>query len=375
MTTDTAPGRCPHSRTIVIFCLGLMVSVSAAASPGQRGEWRDQMMPITPRGYLSRFTASPIHIDGKLEEIAWATAPWTDEFVDIQGPSKPAPRFRTRAKLLWDEDYLYVAAELEEPHVWATLTNHDAVIFQDPDFEVFIDPDGDTHDYYEFEINALNTGWDLLLDKPYQDNGKADNEWEIPGLKTAVQVRGTLNNAADTDAGWTVELAFPWKVLAAHARHAGPPVEGEQWRLGFSRVEWEILSTGNKYQKVPNRPEDNWVWSPQGVIDMHRPEMWGLLQFTRKTDIDKITVAPLPGKPARDLALGIYYAQRDFWKSKSRWATNLAELGFQGVQLPTGIEAPVLERTPDGYTCTVRFKSGDRWQNWRIRQDRQLNLD
>jgi hypothetical protein len=44
---------------------------------------------------------------------------------------------------------------LESPHVWATLTNHDTVIFQDPDFEVFIDPDGDTHNYYEFEINPL----------------------------------------------------------------------------------------------------------------------------------------------------------------------------------------------------------------------------
>ena len=66
--------------------------------------------------------------------------PWTTDFVDIQGGAKPTPRFRTRAKLLWDDDYLYIAAELEEPHVWATLTQHDSVIFQDPDFEVFIDP-------------------------------------------------------------------------------------------------------------------------------------------------------------------------------------------------------------------------------------------
>ncbi len=63
--------------------------------------------------------------------------------MDIQGDAEAerAPRFRTRAKVLWDENYLYIAAELEEPHVWATLTNHDfAVIFHDPDFEVFIDP-------------------------------------------------------------------------------------------------------------------------------------------------------------------------------------------------------------------------------------------
>ncbi len=255
---------------LTILCLSLVKFMPPAASAGERDEWRNQMMPIEPRGYLCHFTPNPITIDGRLDDAAWTTAPWTEDFIDIEGPAKPRPRFRTRAKLLWDNNYLYIAGELEEPHVWATLTNHDAVIFQDPDFEVFIDPDGDTHNYYEFEINALNTGWDLLLDKPYQDQGKAHNEWEIPGLKTAVQVHGTLNNPSDVDSGWSVELAFPWKVLAQHARHGGHPKEGEQWRIDFSRVEWQITTNGNKYQKVPKRSEDNWVWSPQGVIDMHQ---------------------------------------------------------------------------------------------------------
>ena len=69
--------------------------------------------------------------------------------------------------MLWDDNYFYIAEQLEEPHVWATLTKHDSVIFQDNDFEVFIDPDGDNQEYYEIEINALNTDWDLLLKKAY----------------------------------------------------------------------------------------------------------------------------------------------------------------------------------------------------------------
>ena len=176
-------------------------------------------------------------IDGKLDDRAWSMARWTEDFVDIEGQAKPKPRLRTRAKLLWDDNYLYIAAELKEPHIWATLTNHDSVIFRDPDFEVFIDPQGKTEPYYEFEINALNTTWDLLLDKPYKDGGKSHDEWEIPGVKSAVHINGTLNNPADKDRGWTVEIAFPWKVLSEHARHAGPPGEGEQWRIDFSRVE------------------------------------------------------------------------------------------------------------------------------------------
>jgi poly(3-hydroxybutyrate) depolymerase/transglutaminase-like putative cysteine protease len=317
----------------------------------------------------------PIVIDGNIEDPAWAPAPWTDDFVDIQGSAKPSPRLRTRAKLLWDDNFLYIAAELEEPHVWATLTNHDAVIFRDPDFEVFIDPKGETEPYYEFEMNALNTTWDLRLDKPYMDGGKPHNEWEIPGAKTAVAVRGTLNQAGDSDIGWTVELAFPWKVLSQQGRHSGPPTEGEQWRLDFSRVEWLTVITNGTYQKVPNQPEDNWVWSPPGVVDMHRPEMWGVLQFTSGPATSGVLVAPLPGASARAVALEVYYAQRDFWKEHQRWATNLDDLGWSPHELPTVHESPVLTPSPDGYTCAVSFQDQDQQRVWRIRQDRLLTLD
>jgi transglutaminase-like putative cysteine protease/pimeloyl-ACP methyl ester carboxylesterase len=342
---------------------------------GNRADWRDAMQSITPRSYLCRRATTPIVVDGKLDDPAWADAPWTEDFVDIQGARKSAPRFRTRAKLLWDDTYLYIAAELEEPHIWGTLTNHDSVIFQDPDFEVFIDPRGETQPYYEFEMNALNTTWDLLLPKPYQDGGRARDEWEIPGAKTAVQVRGTLNNPADTDRGWTVEIAFPWKALSQRARHPGPPNEGEQWRLNFSRVEWQILATNGAYQKVPDKREDNWVWSPQGVVDMHRPEMWGVIQFTSRPANESISVGQIPGKRARDVALEIYYAQLDFRNAQKRWATNLVELGWSTDQLPPDVGAPVLELTADGYACAVGLRDGEHSRVWRIRQDRLLKLD
>src|SRR5262249_5258453 len=94
-----------------------------------------------PRHYVCYQTAVPIQIDGRLDDEAWAQAPWTDDFVDILGPTGATPRFRTRARMLWDNTYFYVGALLEEPHVWGTLTQHDSVIFKDNDFEIFIDPD------------------------------------------------------------------------------------------------------------------------------------------------------------------------------------------------------------------------------------------
>ena len=233
----------------------------------------------TPKVYESPKARQALKIDGRLDDTAWRSAPWTDYFVDIEGAVKPAPRFRTRVKMLWDDEYFYVAAEMEEPHVWATLTKHDSVIFHDNDFEVFIDPNGDTLEYYEFEINALNTGWDLFLDKPYRKGGKARNEWEIPGLKTGVHIDGTRDDPRDTDRGWSVEVAFPWKALAEFAHKPAPPRPGDEWRVNFSRVEWRHEIVDGKYRKFAKTKEDNWVWSPQGAVNMHIPEHWGRVRF------------------------------------------------------------------------------------------------
>src|SRR5215468_10761317 len=241
------------------------------------------IVSAAPKEYLCYRTSEPLRIDGNLDELSWRRAPATEDFIDIEGDARPRPRFATRARMLWDDQYFYIGAELDEPHVWGTLTKRDSVIFHDNDFEVFIDPNGDRNEYYELEINALNTVWDLFLPKPYRDGGKARNDWDIIGLKTAVHVTGTLNDPTDQDKGWSVEMAIPWKALAEYAHKPAPPVEGDRWRVNFSRVEWRHEIVDGKYRKTPDTKEDNWVWSPQGVIDMHRPEMWGIVRFTTAT--------------------------------------------------------------------------------------------
>src|SRR5882724_1421155 len=232
-----------------------------------------------PQHYTCFRATKPIHIDGRLDDPAWRKAPWSGWFVDIQGAKMPQPRFRTRMKMLWDDEYLYVAAHLEEPHVWGTLTAHDSVIFHDNDFEVFLNPSGEGRNYFEFEINALNTGWDLFLPKPYREGGKADNSWEIPGLRTAVAIDGTLNDPRDRDRGWSVEVAFPWSAFASRAP-VSRPQSGAEWRVNFSRVEWHTAVENGRYAKLPG-PEDNWVWSAQGLINMHVPDRWGTVRFSR----------------------------------------------------------------------------------------------
>lgn len=244
-----------------------------------------------PREYVVHRAAAAPTVDGSLDDAAWRDAPWTDPFVDIVGGDRPAPRLLTHAKLLWDDGYLYIGAELEEPDVWATLRQADDTVWHDDDFEVFLDPDGDGLAYYEMEINALGTVLDLFLPRPYNQGGHADLSWEMQGMRRATALHGTLNDPADRDGGWSVELAIPWAALRPPpAAAAGPgeagraPRPGDTWRVNFSRVEWPVDIVDGAYRKaapspLTRHPEDNWVWSPQGAVNMHLPSMWGRVRF------------------------------------------------------------------------------------------------
>ena len=112
----SAPRR-PASRCrgepFALAALGLAVLVSASAV--RAGDFPVPQIPWQPRHLLCRRTADPPRIDGALDDPAWRAAAWTAPFVDIEGPCRPLPRYATRAKLLWDERNLYIAAWLEEP--------------------------------------------------------------------------------------------------------------------------------------------------------------------------------------------------------------------------------------------------------------------
>lgn len=285
-----------------------------------------------PLKYNVCFTATAPVIDGDLKDTVWENAEWTENFQDIEGNLKPLPYYKTRAKMLWDKNYLYIAAELEEPDVWAYLTKHDEVVFFDNDFEVFIDPDNTTHRYFEYEINARNTIFDLFLPKPYRAGSGALISWDSNYLKHAVKVHGSLNDPTDRDQGWTVEMAIPFRdITIGNDPHV--PKDGEIWRLNFSRVQWQTEVVDGKYVKKKdadgkNLPEHNWVWSPQGVINMHFPERWGYIRFTENKNAKKSTLFSLSYAESqkKDLWL-VYYKQHEYKDRTGHFAKTLEELG------------------------------------------------
>ena len=260
-----------------------------------------------PEAQVARYTAfrvaEPLTIDGNLDKPAWAKAVRSPRFVDLVN-GEPTVH-DTRAAVLWDEQYLYVGFWVEEPFVEAKLTERDALIWSENDVELFI---AGQDAYYEFEINALGTvyealfvfedayergGYDRLPElargvdgyKPWNGVGFTTHprgprlgffKWDLPGLKTAVAVDGTINDNSDRDRGWTVEIAIPWaglQVLAQGDGRALPPRDGDSWRMDFSRF--------NTYRAAPpaNDP-GGWAWSAHGVWDSHVPELFPFVRFS-----------------------------------------------------------------------------------------------
>ena len=372
-------GRFARLRSLRFLAIALLVLLTVAGctsgpEPIDGPGHPSVEVPFDPRTYVvQRAPEGALQIDGRLDESAWQEAAWTRDFVDIQGPAQPTPRFRTRAKMLWDDAYFYVAAALEEPDVWATLTQRDAVIFRDNDFEVFIDPDGDTHNYYELEVNAFGTLWDLMLPKPYRDGGPPIDAWDIRGVRAGIDVQGTLNDPRDPDEGWTVEVAMPWSILEEAAPGGDPPQPGDQWRVNFSRVQWRTVVDDGAYRKERDPDtgealdEDNWVWSPQGAVNMHMPERWGLVQFsTVPAGSSAEPFRPEANQDVRWALRRLYYRQRQFFEQHGHYADELSLLQANELTVEGTDFRPRLETTASLYEITAPGRDSTRLH---IRQD------
>jgi hypothetical protein len=328
-----------------------------------------------PEKYVAYKSEVPITIDGELTDAEWGSVEWTKEFSDLEGDKKPAPLYSTKTKMLWDDDYFYVAAELIEPHIWATLKDHDDIILYNNDFELFLDPDGDTHNYCEIEMNALTTVWDLILTKPYRDKPKVIDSWHAYGLKKAVKIYGTLNDPSDIDDKWTLELAIPWKVMEELSSHPGAPVNGEQWRINLMRVNHKIDIANGEYKRKVNPktnkpfPNFNWIWVVSGNSGCHAPELWGFVQFSDKITRDD-SFKDDKNDAVKWALRQIYYRQRAFQKEYNEYATNnfqlkAADLKVVGINFNPEIAVmndkwEAKQKGFDGKTACIRW-DGKTW--------------
>ena len=98
-------------------------------------------------------------------------------------------------------------------------------------------------------------------------------------------------------------------------------------------------------------PENNWVWSPQGAIDMHMPERWGYVQFSNSSADSFIAN---PDEATRWALRRLYYRQADYKKAHGKYARTLAALG----PFPVAVDGAQLHATDDLYVLTAPSPSG-----------------
>jgi hypothetical protein len=253
---------------------------------------------------------SPPRIDGLLDEDIWGRASWSPPFGGIGDGVRNG--HETRVALVWDDTCLYAAYRITDPDVRASSTiHHDQVYMTDDDVEIFVEGDGG---YYELGVNAINTVYEYrwtwvqslvergdwtgleelfkLPDFLYytaragESLGRVgDMDFDLPGLRHAVHVTGTLNWPDDVDEGWTVEFAIPWAGLASigRTRQPFPPKVGDTIRIQGYRAQHDRNDperAARLAQAWPGAtPFEGHTWSTMGNGNVHNPERWVPVRF------------------------------------------------------------------------------------------------
>lgn len=216
-----------------------------------------------PRTYEIRRASGPIRIDGSIEERAWREAPIAGPFHFNRWTG--GDREQTDARLLWDDDNLYVSWFCHDQHISASVTERHGPVSNDDCVEIFLSPDpAHVRNYYTFEINAIGT----MLNRCRTSWWTGPPTWEPEGVRyrTSLHSSAPKREMPDDD-HWIVELAIPFRNFARDAAHV-PPKPGDIWRLNLNR-------TGG----VTNRQSSSWSPIPPPSRSFHTPEAFGSVRF------------------------------------------------------------------------------------------------
>jgi hypothetical protein len=230
------------------------------------------------REYIVKRSTAELNVDGQLIEEEWKAAPLTERFVIYHDGA--VTNLKTQAKLLWDDDFLYIGFICEDPDVWATLENRDDFLWNEEVVEILCDPDGDGLNYFEVQVNPLETILDLTLNKAYYAGGQANISWNLDSIQAAVWVDGTLNNINEIDSLWSCEVALPFQELAFLAPSLNfPPQDADEWRILLTRYDYE--RTGDEVVEIS-------AWNQTDSRGFHVPEKFGRIIFSSENVLSGI---------------------------------------------------------------------------------------
>jgi hypothetical protein len=234
-------------RTSWLLLLGALGGASPASADEGRSGFFDPPAMAQRRRIAAVRAEAPPTVDGRLDDAVWQRAPQAG-FVQVEPRQGEPSTHRSEVWVAFDDEALYVAARLEQPGGWTAFNQRDLRRdFGETDsdaFSVALDTFGDGRNALVFALNP----WGAQRDLQVVDDELRELNWDAV-WRSAV---------SRDDAGWTLELAIPWKSI----RHGGREAS---WGIQFSRRE-------------RGRNEDT-AWSPYPrTVSAFRMPYAGLLE-------------------------------------------------------------------------------------------------
>ncbi|MCU0470684.1 MAG: carbohydrate binding family 9 domain-containing protein, partial [Arcicella sp.] len=162
-----------------------------------------------------------LKVDGKLDESVWNQAKEITDFVQIEPYQKQAANQKTVFKLLYNADYLYVAAIMYEPDGKKALRvpnlQRDFDYGGSDQIGISIDGFNDERNAMVFMANPYGSQRDLLT----FDDQVFDEDWD--GLWRVRTSR--------SDTAWIAEFSIPWQTLRYQ-----PVKDAQTWSINFFRL-------------------------------------------------------------------------------------------------------------------------------------------
>ena len=242
-------------------------SACAAAAPAVAKAAVDPAKLPPPKRIVVPKLRGALVIDGELNESVWAKAAVLGPF----GPSSGSGQAReaTVVRVWYDDTALHLGWTCTDADIQATFTARDSRFWEEEVVEFFV-TSRDLTRYFELQWNPLGGVFDAIIRNTLDARGvseKFDGDWNYTarGMKSAVQVRGTVGNSNNRDEQWQVEVSIPFADLAEST-----PKPGDVWRANLYR-----------FNREKDRPVEQLSWSAPMLPGFHQPSRFGYLEFGR----------------------------------------------------------------------------------------------